>query len=152
MNLAGVDVSAGPSGCWPWTRGRDKDGYGKLAYGSMHNRKHVRAHRVVWELFYGEIIPGHWVLHRCDNPPCVNPMHLWLGTPSQNTRDCLSKNRRRSARGESNGQAKLTAEQVLKIRERYAAGERRQHIADELGVSWGLVNLIVTRRRWKHIP
>lgn len=74
--------------CWEWGAARSPQGYGKLRWGS---RSTVRSHRVAWELANGPIPDGAWVLHRCDNPPCCNPSHLYLGDASRNTRDCLER-------------------------------------------------------------
>jgi len=77
------------SGCWSWTRNRDGCGYGKL----RHFGKLERVHRVSWMLWKGEIPIGSLVLHRCDNPPCCNPDHLFLGSNLDNRRDCAKKER-----------------------------------------------------------
>lgn len=85
---------AAPNGCWEWT-GSTANGYGQLKYPGQ-----IRAHRTSWELHSKKKIPfGMCVLHKCDNPPCVNPKHLWLGTALQNTRDMIKKKRARSFRG-----------------------------------------------------
>jgi hypothetical protein len=78
-------VEVTPSGCWEWTRARSHDGYGVY--------KKLRAHRVAYELAFGPIPDGLSVLHHCDNPPCVNPARLFLGTQSDNMRDCYRKGR-----------------------------------------------------------
>lgn len=78
--------------CWLWTTGTDKDGYGKLKDGD----RHLRAHRYSWELHFGPIPEGQMVLHKCDNPPCVNPSHLFLGDAMVNNLDCKSKGRSRN--------------------------------------------------------
>lgn len=81
------------SGCWEWMARRDKDGYGQFRLkGKMRG-----AHKASWELTHGSIPDGLWVLHKCDNPSCVRPDHLFLGTAKDNTQDMVSKDRNRSA-------------------------------------------------------
>jgi hypothetical protein len=111
-------------GCWEWTRARTKFGYGHLVW----NGRHLTAHRQAWEFAKGAIPAGMCVLHRCDNPACINPDHLWLGTKSDNTLDCSRKGRRYAPkkeemrRGEAHGIAKLCEWEVLAAREWYGAG------------------------------
>jgi len=87
--------------CWEWIGARGARGYGKMTAGPRGSG-HVRAHRVSWELAFGPVPDGLWVLHTCDNPPCVRPDHLWLGTRLDNMRDCARKGRidTRAARAE----------------------------------------------------
>jgi hypothetical protein len=86
-----VDKSAGPDACWPWTGSRRGGGYGRVTV----NGRSTSASRVAYELTHGTIPDGKHVCHTCDNPPCCNPAHLWVGTPADNTRDMLSKGRGR---------------------------------------------------------
>lgn len=86
---AKVNVGADTE-CWPWTAYRGLAGYGQFAF---HRRRLEQAHRVAWQLTYGPIPPGLFICHRCDNPPCVNPRHLFLGTRTDNVRDMWSKGR-----------------------------------------------------------
>lgn len=79
-------------GCWPWTGSKDKDGYGLFHPSSKTNT--IRAHRYSYQVFNGMIPEGKMVLHKCDNPPCVNPYHLFLGTCLDNHKDMDNKNRR----------------------------------------------------------
>src|SRR4051794_23315069 len=86
-------VAAGDE-CWLWTAGKDQDGYGKLAIGhGGRQQTHTRAHRFAYETFVGPIPDGYVVCHRCDNPPCCNPAHLFVGTPDENNDDKLAKGR-----------------------------------------------------------
>ena len=91
------------TGCWEWSRSRNKDGYGHLYCGG----RVVSAHRFSWMLFYGPIPKGLCVLHKCDNPTCVNPNHLFLGTQLDNLKDMRAKNRASSNKGNKNPNRKL---------------------------------------------
>jgi hypothetical protein len=109
----------------------------------------LRAHRLSWELAHpGEGIPkGVFVCHACDNPTCVRPDHLFLGTPLENNRDMVRKGRQQ--RSERSGRAKLQWPHVRAIRERYATGGvTQQQLADEYGVTVGAISLIVRRLAW----
>lgn len=88
-------IQAGPDECWGWTGSTDQSGYGMLAITPLpkSGRKMIRAHRVAWEVFRGPIPEGACVLHRCDNPICTNPAHLFLGTRQDNNRDRDHKRR-----------------------------------------------------------
>lgn len=99
-----------PSGCWEWTKARDKDGYGIIKV----NNRQSRAHRASFVEFNGEIPDGLIVRHRCDNPCCINPEHLELGSHKDNTRDAIERGRRSSI-GVDNVKAKLTPKDVLEI-------------------------------------
>jgi hypothetical protein len=105
--------------CWIWMGGKSGDGYGYIYDGGKGSGRHLRAHRVAFELFVGPIPEGKQVLHHCDNPACVSPNHLFLGTELDNARDRNAKDRDRHPRGECVGTAKLTQAQVQEIRAQY---------------------------------
>lgn len=142
----------GPDECWEWQAYRDKDGYGHIR---ADDPKHsdTPAHRVSYELTNGSIPDGLFVCHRCDNPACVNPAHLFLGTHQDNVDDMIAKGRKIVARGESQHCSKLTAEQVTEIRRRYASGNITMYtLAVEWGMSVPTICNIIHRKTWKHIP
>src|SRR4051794_31357857 len=109
--LAKVDRSGGPDACWPWTGYCNSRGYGE----AMIERRHVRVHRVAWEAEHGPIPDDMLLCHRCDNPPCCNPAHHFIGTSADNNADMKAKGRARGVRGTANAGAKLTADQVRSI-------------------------------------
>jgi HNH endonuclease len=134
--------------CLEWPRDVDGDGYGILRYESANNK----AHRVAYLVYIGPIPSGLFVCHRCDNPACFRPSHLFAGTAKQNTVDMIRKGRKASTYGERNGGAKLTEEQVQTIRAEYSSGGKFQHVlAAEYGVNRTLICMIVNRKRWRHI-
>lgn len=144
--FCGIDDPGNDDECWPWMRVRDKDGYGLFVV----DGRHVRTHRYSYEIHSGPIPEGQDVLHSCDNPPCCNPNHLWLGTDADNAADSMRKGRR--ACGSRHGRAKLTEAQVIELRARYAAGGVVQReLAEDYDISHALVSFITTRRRWRHV-
>jgi hypothetical protein len=140
--------------CWVWTGKRRESGYGRVRVGIRDPETgryyEPQAHRVSWFLFTGED-PGELLgLHRCDNPPCVRPTHLWLGTRAANNRDRDVKGRQN--RGKRNGSAKLTDEVVLELRNLHATGRYLQReLAARFGVNRATVSEIVNRKRWIHL-
>src|SRR6266404_1810545 len=150
--------STEPDGCWPWMASRYSQGYGQAHW----NNKNVRANRLAWELTYGSIPEGLCVLHKCDNPPCVNPKHLFLGTVADNSTDMIFKGRQ--ARGESNwsrlhpeanqgtknGRAKLTEGQVRTIR-LIAPDFTYAALGRMFCVTYQQIGDIVMHRSWKHL-
>ncbi len=139
-----VDKGLLSEGCWIWTASQSDWGYG---YFSVDGRM-KKAHRVSWTIVNGEIPEGLHVLHRCDNPPCVNPSHLFLGTHQDNMADHVAKGRTSGASGEHNGRARLSIAEVRKIRERLAAGLAQKDIAGEFGVCQQSVSAINRRSTW----
>ncbi len=138
---------AAAEACWEWTGAQNTQGYGRLSVAGIQ----MTATHVAWLLFRGIIAPGLQVLHRCDNPPCVNPAHLFLGTQKDNMDDCRRKGRDRRPRGEEIGQAKLTAQEVKAIRLRRSRGETVASIARLFGVCPTAVSAIIHRRVWRHV-
>lgn len=112
----------------------------------------MRAHRVAFELFKGEIPVGAHVLHKCDRPICVNPKHLFLGNAKINSDDKIKKGRFKTERGEVRYNAKLNPEKVRQIRTVFAKGGATiSELANLYGVNnWTITN-VVLRRRWKHV-
>jgi hypothetical protein len=139
---------AGPDECWEWQRMRQRQGYGMYSVSG----KMKYAHRVAWEFMHGPISDGLHVLHKCDNPPCCNPNHLFLGTHTDNMRDMFAKGRCHSARGERNVNSKLTEVIVKEMRRLYATGAHTQtDLAAMYGVHVSLVHLVVRGKIWKHL-
>jgi len=128
--------------CWVWRGARNEAGYGLF--------DNMGAHRASYELLVGEIPEGLLVCHRCDNPWCVNPRHLFLGSQKDNLRDMVEKGR--SARGIQNSRSKLSEAEVLELRRRYEAGESREMLARDFCITRGAVWNIGTRKQWKHLP
>lgn len=138
----------GPDECWPWQAARDKDGYGLFT--PQPGRQEV-AHRVAYRLANSTLDPALMVCHTCDNPPCCNPRHLFLGTNADNMTDMVSKGR--SRKGEAHPRARLTADAVQAIRARYSAGTiTLAALAAEYGVKDVTIQAITSRRSWKHVP
>jgi hypothetical protein len=135
------------SGCWEW-QGAKTDGYGNIRLGGRAGRN-VRAHRLAYELACGLIPEGMIVCHHCDNPPCCNPDHLFLGSHAANVADKITKGR--GIHGEKNGIARLTVSAVKMIRRRCDAGETQRSLARELGVSETTISRVVHRHLWGHV-
>jgi len=130
--------------CWEWQGYTHTHGYGGV-YGD--DNKQFRVHRVAYGLAHGDFDQSLHVCHHCDNPICCNPAHLFLGTHEDNMRDMVRKGR--STAGEKHGMAKLTAAQVIEIRELLAAGDLTHGaIAKQYGVSRPAVSQINTGARW----
>jgi hypothetical protein len=144
-----------PDGCWMWCGAR-RGKYGTFSLGRGRN---VSAHRYSWEIHNGPVPEGLEVLHECDRPLCVNPAHLFVGTQSDNVRDCVGKGRhvtqtdpmKMGRPGEVNGKAILTDDLVREIRRLKAEGMRNRPIARKFGLRDCLVSQIVNRVTWKHV-
>jgi len=133
-------------GCWIWTAGQDSKGYGRFF---AHN-KNMRAHRVSWEFYVGEIPAKVNVLHICDLPSCVNPQHLFLGNHFENMKDMAKKKRAKhpDQKGENHSQAKLNETQIREIRN---CSDNNRKIALKYGVSDSMICQIKKRKKWIHV-
>ncbi len=165
------------SGCWEWNGVLNQGGYGRI----FINGKGQMAHRVSYQLVCGPIPDGMLVLHKCDNPCCIRPEHLFLGTHQDNSDDMIRKGRGRWAtseemsarikgraasgdrhssvthpeavpKGIGHGMHKLLDSEVIDIRMRWTAGEMQSVLADEYRVCKQTINNIVHRKNWKHLP
>lgn len=136
-------------GCWEIQGAKcGPNGYGQVFLGRVHG-KLIRkaAHRLAWELSHGPIPDGLTVLHKCDNPRCVRPEHLMLGTQRDNVHDAIRKGRRNAF-----GHQKLTAQDVVQIRVRAAHGDDFSDLATEFNLTRHSIAGIVRGDTWKHLP
>ena len=162
-----TNISVDEDGCWNWTRARrrKRGGYGVV---SLFGQQ-ILAHRASYELSKGPIPKGKFVCHSCDNPACVNPSHLWVGTHDENMADAASKGRRKAPpvmrgdanpsrkypekrkRGERHPRSFLTSETIIDIRRAYIAGESRRAMAERFNVKMSFLDDVVYGRVWKHL-
>ena len=145
--------------CWNWSASKDPRGYGLCSV-----QKHTfRAHRVVYAIAFGVVPRGMFVCHRCDNPSCCNPSHLFLGTTDDNMADKVAKGRQsrgpahaaliyeRSPKGSNSHNAKLTEASVREIRELRRSGQTVSHLARTYGVTRTAINSAIHGRSWRHV-
>lgn len=135
-------------GCWEWIGAKSKTGYGYLGAGGKYGGT-VLAHRTSWEIHRGPVPDGLCICHRCDNPSCVNPDHLFLGTHKHNSRDASEKGR--MSHGTWHYCAKLSDALVREIRRRVAGGESQNAVARSLGVRQATVWKALKGVTWKHV-
>lgn len=139
------------NGCWEWKGARGEAGHGQIRIGNRSRQ----AHRVMFEILHGEIPEGENILHRCDNPPCINPDHLFSGTQKQNIHDMWAKDRQQGyihqPKGSKHPQAKLLEKDVLELRELRNSGFTYKALADRFGISKSTAAEIVSRKTWRHI-
>ena len=169
---------AGPDECWLWTAGGHGQGYGHFTI----TRRCYKSHQVAKASVVGPIPPGSCVCHTCDNPPCCNPAHLFIGTDTDNARDKIAKGRARPqtgenhwmkkhpelikrgdqhhshlhpelrVRGSKHGNAILNEQLVVEIRDRHRSGETYRSMSAAFHVSRSTIKSVVTRRMWRHVP
>jgi hypothetical protein len=141
--------------CKEWSGKRNQNGYGYLHVpdtAKVKGYRQVFAHRHEWQIHNGEIPNGMCICHKCDNPPCYEISHLFLGSKADNNSDMLSKGRHVPPRGEICGNASLTAEKVLEMRRLFTEENlTRKQIAAQFGVGYRCVTDIINRRNWKHL-
>ena len=136
--------------CWEWSGSKNPKKYGVAHV----NGKQYLAHRLSYEIFFGEIKDGLLVCHTCDNPPCVNPDHLFLGTPSENMIDMVNKKRNKFPiqYGEDSPHSKLKTKNVLFIREKYSTNRMSiSQLSKMFNVSTGTVYDVLKKRTWKNL-
>ena len=137
--------------CWEWQGKLNSSGYGCFQENINGDKKEVRAHRESYRIFKGEIPEGMQVLHKCDNPKCCNPDHLWLGTHKDNMDDRNKKGRVFNGRERARVSGKLTEEEVIEIRKLYKNGISQKEIQEKFKISQSQVSGILTYRFWKHV-
>ena len=127
------------TGCWVWNKSKDKDGYGQCQDAVVAKQLNVtRAHQLSWKNYYGNYSIGLCVLHKCDNPSCVNPEHLFLGTKADNVKDMINKGRYKHP-STVNALGKLTKEQRHRIKALKNSGRTSLDVAKEFGVSFSRI-------------
>lgn len=154
INQAGIDLIkqwatvGSPDECWNFSlKNKVTNQTGRLHYGQVtYKGKKWRAHRLVAALMIGEVSKDQVVCHSCDNPLCLNPRHLFIGTQADNVADKMKKGRHRAARGQNAGSAKLSNEQFDAIHLRAIGGENQRLLASEFGVSQPLVSMIKNQK------
>ena len=135
--------------CWEWMASCNKYGYGQLWFGNTF----ISSHRVSWMIHFGDIPEKLCVLHKCDNRKCANPNHLFLGTYQDNSDDMKSKGRSLNQHGDNNHAAKITSEDVLRMREMWKSGKCRQkEIMKIFNISRVELWRIISYRNWKDVP
>ena len=135
--------------CWEWQSEKTGKGYGRFNVSINNKIKHFKAHRISYELCVGTIPPEMMVCHHCDNPCCVNPEHLFLGTNTDNIADMMKKNRQR--KGENHGRNKLSLDEVLYIKKYPKYHGSGVKLAEQFGVSATTIFQIRNDKRWKFL-
>lgn len=142
-----VEIGDVPGSCWWWTGNLGDGRYGAFSL----NGKSVKAHRWIYELLFGEVPEGLIMRHRCDQPRCVNPQHLTVGTHADNRADMFERGRGPNRKGDRHPMAKLNEAQARRIRVLSELGRSHPAIAEEFGVSRSQVQRIASGRGWSHL-
>lgn len=138
------------SECWLWIGAKNRRGYGVLGSGRRANATTIGAHRISYQIHYGDIPDDYVVMHKCDNPSCVNPNHLAAGTNWDNVHDMVKKNRH--PKGKHHGRAILTPEKVKEIKHRYKTEKiSYRQLADEYQINHSQIYRIMNGINWSHI-
>lgn len=135
-----------PNGCWIY-KNTSQDGYGRLAI----HAKTMKAHRYSYQINIGVIPEDLFVCHRCDNPPCVNPDHLFVGEPKENSLDMVKKNRQHRSKGSAVNGAKLNEQQVLEIKQKLKNGEGVTQLSRDYNISHNIISRIKSGFIWVHV-
>lgn len=140
-----------PDKCWIWSGPKNSTGYGLIYHPQQYHASVLLAHRASWIFTFGGIPDGLGALHHCDNPPCTNPTHLFLGTQADNVADRDSKGRREPLKGEGHGMAKITDDDVRFIRKSVAMGVKKVRLEEMFGFSSGYITRIAIGKMWPHV-
>lgn len=141
------NITKNEENCWVWNKSKDKKGYGKTNY----KNKIMLCHRLSWLLFNKSLNNNMYVCHKCDNPSCINPDHLFLGTNRDNILDAYHKNRLKLKFGENNKSSKLNYKKIIEIRDLYKKGYTLVSLSNIYHVSSQTIGSIVKRKTWKHV-
>ena len=143
-----VDKVSSPDGCWLWTAGVSSMGYGQINQGGKHGT-HIAAHKLSWQLVNGPRPDNLFLCHTCDNRRCVNPDHLFLGTQKDNIQDAVRKGRK--PHGEGHPLARWTERDIIEMFAMQKRGAKQSEIARRFGTAQSNINIILTRKAWKHV-
>jgi hypothetical protein len=146
-----ANSAPGPNGCIEWQRKRNPLGYATWSRFRRIAGNSYRVSRIMIASIYGSIPRELCVLHECDNPTCINPDHLFLGTQKHNAQDREAKGRSPDRRGEGGGRSILKTHQVVEIKKLLASGRQQKQIADLFGVSPGAIHSIARGVNWSHV-
>ena len=136
--------------CWLWLKRLDRDGYGQMTFHLDNDIIMVKkAHRVAYEILVGEIPTGMCICHKCDNPSCVNPSHLFLGSQADNIRDMVNK--KRQMYGKQHWNVKLKPEDILEIKNLVASGLTNTEVAKKFNIAQQTVSAIKNNKSWIHL-